>query len=191
MVSTPISLAHLWLPIVLSAVLVFVASSLIHMVLKWHNSDYRALSNEEEVRAAIRKGSPAPGQYVIPHCGDMKEMGKPEVQQKYKDGPVGFLVLSPSGVPNMGKSLGQWFIYSLAVAFMAAYVASRTLAPGTHYLQVFRVVGAVSFLTYAGGSVQAGIWMGKPWRSVVKDLIDGLIYGLVSAGAFGWLWPKF
>jgi len=190
MVSTSVSLTHLWLPILLSAVIVFVASSLIHMVLKWHNSDYRALSNEEEVRAAIRKGSPAPGQYVIPHCADMKEMEKPEVQQKYMDGPVGFLMLSPSGAPNMGKALGLWFLYSAAVAFMAAYVAGHTLGAGAHYLKVFRIVGTVSFLTYAGGSVQAGIWMGKPWRSVVKDLADGLIYGLLSAGVFGWLWPK-
>ncbi|WP_291272380.1 hypothetical protein [Geothrix sp.] len=190
MVPVSVSLTQLWLPILLAAVFVFVASSLVHMVLKWHNSDYRALENEDEVRAAIRKSSPAPGQYVIPHCPGMKDMEKPEIQQKYQEGPVGFLVLSPNGLPAMGKALGLWFVYALAVAFMAAYVASRTLAPGTHYLQVFRVVGAVSFLTYAGGSVQMGIWMGKPWRSVVKDLVDGLIYGLVSAGAFGWLWPR-
>lgn len=185
-----VSLAHLWLPIIVAAVFVFVASSLIHMVLKWHNSDYHALPHEEEVRTALRKDAPAPGQYVIPHCGDMKEMGKPEVQQKYKDGPVAFILVSPNGVPNMGKALGQWFVYALAVAFMAAYVASRTLAPGTHYLQVFRVVATVSFLTYVGGSIQMGIWMGKPWRSVAKDVLDGFIYGLVSGGAFGWLWPR-
>lgn len=185
-----VSLTHLWLPIVLSAVLVFVASSLIHMVLKWHAPDYRPLANEDEVRAALLKGSPTPGQYVIPHCADMKDMDKPEMKKKYEDGPVGFLVLSPAGAPNLGKSLGLWFLYSLAVAFCAAYIASRTLGSGTHYLQVFRVVGAVSFLTYAGGSIQMGIWAGKPWRSVVMDLVDGLIYGLVSAGAFGWLWPR-
>ncbi|WP_306590184.1 hypothetical protein [Geothrix sp. 21YS21S-4] len=185
-----VSFSQLWLPIVLSAVFVFVASSLIHMVFKWHASDYRALSNEDEVRAAIRKASPEPGQYVLPHCPGMKDMEKPEVQQKYQDGPVGFLVLAPNGVPAIGKCLGQWFLYALAVAFMAAYLASRTLPPHTHYLQVFRVVGTVSFLTYAGGSVSLGIWMGKPWSSVLKDLLDGLIYGLLSAGAFGWLWPR-
>ncbi|MDP1832247.1 MAG: hypothetical protein Q8K67_09325 [Geothrix sp.] len=186
----PVSLAQLWIPILLSAVCVFAASSLIHMVLKWHASDYRALSNEDEVRAAIRKGTPAPGQYVLPHCADMKDMAKPGMQQKYKDGPVGFLMLSPSGAPNMGKALGQWFLYSVVVAFMAAYVASRTLGPGTHYLQVFRVVGAVSFLTYGFGSIPMGIWAGKPWGSVIKDLADALIYGLLSAGVFGWLWPR-
>ena len=185
-----VSLAQLWIPILLSAVAVFAASSLIHMVVKWHASDYRTLSNEDEVRAAIRKGSPTPGQYVMPHCSDMKDMGKPEVQEKYKEGPVGFLVLIPNGAPAMGSALGKWFVYTALVAFMAAYLASRTLAPGTHYLQVFRVVGAVSFLAYGFGSIQMGIWMGKPWSSVIKDLADALIYGLVSAGVFGWLWPR-
>lgn len=185
-----VSLAQLWIPILLSAVAVFAASSLIHMVVKWHASDYRSLTNEDEVRAAIRKGSPTPGQYVMPHCADMKDMGKPEVQEKYKEGPVGFLVLIPNGAPAMGPALGKWFAYTALVAFMAAYLASRTLAPGTHYLQVFRVVGAVSFLAYGFGSIQMGIWMGKPWSSVIKDLADALIYGLVSAGVFGWLWPR-
>ena len=35
-----VGLAALWLPILLSAVIVFVASSLIHMVSGWHKSDY-------------------------------------------------------------------------------------------------------------------------------------------------------
>lgn len=185
-----VPLSQLWLPILLSAVIVFVASSLIHMVLKWHNSDYRAVPNEDEVRSAIRKGSPAPGQYVLPHCVDMKERNTPEVRKKYEEGPVAFLVVSPNGEPNMGKGLALWFLFAAAVAFMAAYVAGHTLGAGAHYLKVFRIVGTVSFLTYAGGSVQAGIWMGKPWGSVLKDLLDGLIYGLLSAGVFGWLWPR-
>ncbi|MDR3684411.1 MAG: hypothetical protein P4L11_11855 [Geothrix sp.] len=185
-----VPLVQLWLPILLSAVCVFAASSLIHMVVKWHASDYNALSNEDEVRAAIRKGTPAPGQYVLPHCADMKDMGKPDMQQKYQDGPVGFLVIVPNGMPAMGAALGKWFAYSVLVAFMAAYLASRTLAPGTHYLQVFRVIGAVSFLTYGFGAIPSAIWMGKPWRSAVKDLADALVYGLLSAGVFGWLWPR-
>ncbi len=185
-----VALLQLWLPILLSAVCVFVASSLIHMVLKWHASDYNALSNEDEVRAAIRKGSPKPGQYVLPHCADMKEMGKPEMLAKYTEGPVAMLSVSPNGPPAMGAALGKWFAFSLFVAFTAAYLASRTLAPGTHYLQVFRVVGAVSFVAYGFGSIPNAIWMGKPWGSVMKDLADALIYGMLSAGVFGWLWPR-
>ena len=184
------SLLQLWLPILLSGVIVFVASSLIHMVVKWHASDYNALSNEDEVRAAIRKGAPAPGQYVLPYCSDHKDMGKPEMLAKYTEGPIGFLVINPNGPPAMGGALVKWFAFAVLVAFMAAYLASRTLAPGTHYLQVFRVVGAVTFLTYGFGSISNSIWMGKPWSSTIKDLADSLIYGLLSAGVFGWLWPR-
>lgn len=184
-----VHLSQLWLPILLSAVFVFVASSLVHMVFKWHNSDYRKLPNEDEVRAAIRKGGPAPGQYVLPHCGDMKDMGNPEMMAKFEEGPIGFLMLKVACKPSMGPSLGLWFLYCVAVSFCAAYLGSRTVAPGSHYLSVFRVTGTVAFLTYAGGAMPAAIWMGKPWGSAAKDVLDGLIYGLVTAGTFGWLWP--
>jgi len=185
-----VSLPQLWLCILLSGVAVFIASMLIHMVLRWHASDYLGLPNEDEVRTAILRGNPAPGQYVLPFCPGMKDMEKPDMARRYMDGPVGFLTLRPSGVPDMRKALGLWFLYALGVAFMAAYLASNTLNAGSSYVRVFRVVGTVSFLTYAGGSISLGIWSGKPWRSVVKDLLDGLIYGLVSAGVFGWLWPR-
>ena len=185
-----ISLDQLWIAIVVSAVAVFVASSLIHMVLKWHNSDYLKLRNEDEVRAAVRASSPEPGQYVLPHCADMKEMEKPEIQEKYRAGPVGFLILRANAAPRMGPSLGLWFVLNLVIALLAAYLASRTLAASASFLQVCRVVGTVTFLAYAGGSVQGGIWMGKPWRSVAKDIGDGIIYGVVSALVFGWLWPR-
>jgi hypothetical protein len=185
-----VSLAQLWLPVVLSGVCVFIASSVIHMVLKWHQADYHGLPDEESARAALRQNPPAPGQYFIPYSPDLKDREKPEVIQKWTEGPVAFITVSPNGLPAMGKALGLWFLYGLAVAFMAAYVAAATLPVGVSYLRVFRVVGTVSFLTYAGGPVQGGIWWGKPWKSVLKDVADGLIYGLLSAGLFGWLWPR-
>ncbi|HTO98064.1 MAG TPA: hypothetical protein VMK66_13535 [Myxococcales bacterium] len=140
-----ISLPQLWLPIVLSAVFVYVASSLIHMVVKWHNPDYLSLPNEDEVRAAIRRMNPAPGQYVLPRITDMGQLKSPDVQKKFVEGPVGFLMLRKSGSPNMLPSLVQWFFYSLLVSLFAAYLSSRTLSLGTHYLKVFRVTGTVAF----------------------------------------------
>jgi hypothetical protein len=185
-----ISLTQLWMPIVLSAVLVFAASSLIHMVFKWHQSDYRKLANEDEVRAAIRSASPAPGQYMIPYCGDPKEMQTPQMLQKFKEGPDGFLTLVRPGAPSMGKPLALWFLLTLIVAFAAGYLASRTLPAGASFLAVCRVVGLVTFLAYACGSLANAIWMGKPWPSAAKELVDAFIYGLVSALAFAWLWPR-
>lgn len=183
-------LGALWLPIVLSAVLVFIVSSVIHMVLKYHNRDYRRLPNEDGVLAALRAGNPGPGQYILPYCADMKEMQSPEMQQKYVQGPVGVLSLRRPGVPSMGPSLLQWFLLSLVVSFFVAYLAAHTVPPGAGYLEVFRVVGVTAFLAYAAGQIPAAIWMGKPWSVAAKEVFDGLIYGLVTAGAFGWLWPR-
>jgi hypothetical protein len=185
-----ISLAQLWMPIVLSAVLVFAASSLIHMVFKWHNSDYRKLANEDDVRAAIRSSNPAPGQYMFPNCADPKDMGKPEMVQKFTEGPTGFLTIVPPGPPSMGRPLGLWFALNVLVAIAAGYVASRALPAGAGFLAVCRIVGFVTWLAYATGSLSQAIWMGKPWNSTAKDVLDGFIYGLVSALAFGWLWPR-
>ena len=185
-----ISLAHLWLSILLSAIGVFIASNILHMVLKfWHMPDYHGFSNESEVGAAIRKGNPAPGMYMLPFC-KMEDMKKPEAQEKFKQGPVAFMFLRANGMPNMGKSLVQWFIFCLIVSFFCAYVAASTLAGGTAGLQVFRVIGTIGFMAYAFGSLPMGIWYGQPWKTVTKDMIDGLIYGLVTAAIFAWLWPK-
>jgi hypothetical protein len=184
------SLGALWLPVVLSAVLVFVLSSVIHMVLKYHNRDYRKLPNEDAVRAALRAGTPEPRQYVIPYCAEMKEMESPEMRQKFIDGPVGVLNLRRPGPPTMGPMLLQWFVYTLVVSLFVGYVAAHAIPPGASYLDVFRIVGAVGFLAYAAGQVPAAIWMGKPWAVAGKEVFDGLLYGLVTAGTFGWLWPR-
>lgn len=185
-----VPLTQIWLPIVVAAVFVFVASSLIHMVVKWHNSDYRPLPNEEAVLDAIRKGAPGPGQYTFPYCADLKEMGKEETRKKFERGPMGFVYLTTPGLPNMGKLLGSWFLLNLVVSFCVGYLVSRTVAPGTPYLQVFRVAGTVTFLAYAVGTVPNAIWMGKPWKVTLKEIVDGLVFGLVTAGAYGWLWPR-
>ena len=185
-----VSLAHLWLPILLSAVFVFIASSIIHMALKWHNSDYHGLPNEDEARAAIRKDNPAPGMYVIPYCADMKEMGSEAMKAKYKEGPMGFLLLRPAGPMNMGKSLGMWFVYLLLVSLFAGYLGAHTLPMGDPYLHVFRVIGTAAVMAYAFSSIPMGIWWGQPKGAVIKDMLDGIIYALVTAGTFGWLWPR-
>src|SRR5919109_909670 len=169
-----VTLGTLVLPILVSAVLVFIASSIIHMVLKYHNRDYRPLPNEDAVRASMRAGNPPPGQYIIPYCGDMKDMQKPEVQQKFTEGPVAVLNLMRPGLPRMGKNLTQWFLFLLMVSLFVAYVAANSIAPGARYLDVFRVVGTTAFLAYGGGVLSASIWMGKPWQVAWKEVFDGL-----------------
>ena len=187
---TMVPISHLWLPILLATVAVFIVSSLVHMVLKWHNSDYRRLPNEDEVREAIRKGQPEPGQYVLPYCMDMKQRNDPEMTRKYLDGPLGMLYLKPAGMPPMGPAMAAWLGFNLVISFCLAYLLSRTLAPGTPGLQVFRVAGTLTFLIHAGGAVPGAIWMGKPWRVAWKEMGDGLAFGLASGAIFAWLWPR-
>ncbi len=180
---------QLWLPIVLTAVFVFIASSLIHMVFKWHNSDYGKLINEDDVGAAIRAGNPKPGQYVFPHCLDMKEMQSDAMMKKYNDGPIGLLTIRPNGRPSMGPALLMWFLFTLSIAAVAALITVQGLGLQTNSHSAGHMVGLISLLAYAGGSIQQGIWMGRPWGSVAKDLLDGFIYALISALTFLYFWP--
>jgi hypothetical protein len=185
-----ISIVHLWLPIVASAIGVFIASSLVHMVLRWHNKDYLKLANEDEVAAALRSSNPSPGQYVIPHCLDMKELQTQDMQQKFSEGPVGYIHLRPAGVPNMGRSLGQWFLLTLFVSLLAACAAAVALPTGAVKDPVFDVTFLVTFAAYGCGSISNGIWKGQTWKSIAKDLLDAFIYAAVTGVVFALLWPR-
>lgn len=185
-----VSLAHLWIPILVSGVIVFFASSLLHMVLKYHAADMHGFSNEDEVRETLRRQNPEPGMYFIPYCSDMKEMQNDSMKKKFAEGPIAIVTIRRSGMVNMGPMLGQWLVYCLVVSLLSAYVASITLPAGTSYLTVFRVVSSVAWLAYAAAHVSGGIWQSRPWSAVIKDVIDGLIYALLTAGTFGWLWPR-
>jgi len=185
-----VPITALWLPILLSAVIVFVASSVIHMVLPFHKSDYRKLPDEERVLEALRAAGLTPGRtYHFPHTTH-QEMKSPAAVEKFKRGPVGLMNVIPSGPPAMGKYLGQWFLYCVVIGVFVAYLTGRTRSPGTPYLEVFRVAGTIAFLGYAGAQLQDSIWKGQTWGVTFKHVFDGLIYGLLTAGTFGWLWPR-
>jgi hypothetical protein len=178
----------LWLPILLSAVFVFIVSSVMHMVLRYHASDMQALPDEDGVMDALQPFDIQPGEYFMPHISDFKQRESEEFKAKLARGPVAFLTVVPDAY-NMGGKLVMWFVYSLLVGLFAAYVAGIAVAPGGHYLAVFRVTGAVAFVGYALALIQNSIWYGKSWSSTAKYLLDGFIYALVTAGTFGWLWP--
>jgi hypothetical protein len=184
-----VTLANLWMPILVSAVIVFVASSIIHMVLRYHRADFKGLPNEEAVRNALGPGI-APGQYMFPWCADMKEMQTEAMQKKFQVGPVGLLTIRPAGTMSMGPLLLQWFLYCVLIGLLAGYVAEITLEAGAPYMVVFRVVGVAALLGYSGQVISQGIWQSRPWGSVFKDFVDGAIYAMLTAGTFGWLWPR-
>ncbi|MBI4421725.1 MAG: hypothetical protein HY560_12945 [Gemmatimonadetes bacterium] len=185
-----IGLSALWLPILLSAVIVFAVSSIIHMTPLWHKNDYPRVPNEDKVMDALRPLAIPPGDYMVPRPSSPQEMRSPEFAEKIKKGPVLILTVLPSGPIQMWKNLTMWFVYALVVGWLAAYVAGRALPPGAEYLRVFRFAGATAFIGYSVALWQMSIWYRRSWSMTLKATFDGLIYALLTAGTFGWLWPQ-
>lgn len=183
-------LSALWLPVVLSSVIVFIASSVIHMVLPWHKGDFRKLPNEDRFRDAVGPLAIPPGDYMVPRVSHGSEMKSPEYAEKIKKGPVIIMTVLPNQMLNMGQSLLMWFVYTLVIGVFCAYIAGRALPRGTDYLHVFRFAGATAFMCYSVGLWQTSIWYKRAWKTTMLTTLDGLIYGLLTAGTFGWLWPK-
>ena len=179
------SILDLWQPILLAAVLTFIVGAVIWMAMPWHKSDFSKTSDEEAVRNALR--GLAPGQYSVPYAIEQKDLADEAMQAKFKEGPVGFITIAPSGMPAMGGKLMVNFAYNLAVAIVCAYMLSRTAAADADYLANFRIAGAVAFVAYGMAYVQESIWFGRPWANTAKNFLDALIYALVVGGAFGWL----
>jgi hypothetical protein len=185
-----VPMTSLWIPIVLSAVIVFVASSIIHMVLPYHRNDVRKVPKEDEMMDALRRLDLPPGDYAVPHAGSMAGMKSPEFVEKMKKGPIALLTIAPGSAPSMGPSLTLWFLYSVLVSFFSAYIAGRALGAGASYLAVFRFVGTAAFMGYSFALLQNSIWLRRNWGTTLKSVFDGLVYGLLTAGTFGWLWPR-
>jgi len=183
-----ITILSLWLPILLSAVIVFLASMIVWPTL--HRSDYKGLPDEKAAVKALKPQNLQPGMYNIPNIPGRADLKKPEVIKKFEEGPIGFLTVLPNGVPGMGKNLLLSFVYYLVIGIFAAYLAGRTLPAGAEFTTVFRLTGTVAWLAYGMAIIPEAIWFGRPWKAVGKTLIDALIYGLLTAGLFGWLWPN-
>lgn len=185
-----VELTQLWLPILLSAVVIFTASSVLHMATPWHFRDYKKLPEEEALRRALRDAGVTRGEYMVPGCDRMDEWRDEALQNRYKEGPVATLVVQPDGMPNMGASMLAWILYTLLVGAIVGYLA--TLAPipaGAEYARVFRFTGTAAVLAYALNTVTNSIWKGVSWKTTGKFIVDGTLYGLLTGGTFGWLWP--
>ena len=184
-----VGLSALWIPIVVSAVFVFIALAIIHGMLGWHKGDMAAVPGEAKVMETLRGLNVQPGDYRFPFSNSVDEMKTPQWDEKMKQGPVGIMSISPSAPINMGKMFGQWFIYSLFIAVLAAYITGSTHGLGAPFLEVFRVSGILTFCCYVVALWQNWIWWGQGTRFTVTNSLDGIIYALITGATFGWLWP--
>lgn len=185
-----VSIPSLWLPILLSSIVVFFVSWILHMLLPYHHSDFSKVASENEVQDALRKFNLPPGDYMVPCAGGPEGMKNPEFLEKLKKGPVVTMTVFAPGGMSMGSSLAQWFVYLLLVGVLTAYITGRAMPEGAPYLEVFRFAGCTSFIAYSIALWQDSIWYKRKWSTTIKNTFDGLVYGLLTAGIFGWQWPK-
>jgi hypothetical protein len=184
-----VPITSLWLPILLSAVVVFVASSILHMVLPYHRSDYRKLP--DEALSGLGNLGLAPGDYMFPKPDGPRAMKDAAFLERWRRGPVGMMTIMKHGAaPSMGRPLALWFLFCLVTSVFAAYIAGRALPPGSAYASIFQFAGVTAFVSYALGIWPTTIWYGRAWTTTLKSNVDGLIYALLTGAVFGWLWPK-
>ena len=177
-------IAH-WLPILVSAVFCFIVSALIWTLLKYHNRDYKKAGDEEAVRAALRGSEP--GFYIVPFSLDPADAKDPEFQRKFDEGPLAYITVAATGMPNMGAKMVTMFIYFVAVGVLAAYFMTFSVSDDADYLAKFRVAGTVAFIANSMALVPESIWFERPWSMTAKNFVDAAIYSLVTGGVFGWL----
>lgn len=182
-----VPLSTLWLPILLSAVFIFIAANILWMALPfWHRKDYGRLPDEATVLGALAKA--ASGQYAAPMM-DWKN-ATPEQRAAAQAGPMASIILRNPGAFSFPKTLALYFVYLLVVCTVVAYLTGINLGAGADYMRVFRVAGTAGILAFSFSSIAESIWYGKPWSVTIKTIIDGVIFGLLIAGTFGWLWPR-
>jgi hypothetical protein len=148
------------------------------------------MPNEDKFMDTLRPLDIPPGDYMVPRPSGREDMQSPEFKEKMKRGPVMMLTVWPNGQSSMAQSLILWFLYLVVIGFFTAYVAGRTLNVGTDFLHVFRLACVVSFLGYSAALWQMSIWYRRAWSITVKATVDGLIYALLTAFTFAWLWPQ-
>jgi hypothetical protein len=185
-----VSLTSLWIPILAASVIVFIASAILHMVLPLHRGDMKKVPKEDEFLDAMRRLAIPPGDYGVPHAGSPAAMRDPQFIDKLAKGPVVFMTVTPGRSVGMASNLAMWFAFCVVVTLFGGYIAGRALPTGSDYREVFRFAGCATFMGYSLGHVPASIWYQKDWGTTLRNVADGLLYGLLTGGTFGWLWPR-
>jgi len=184
-----IPLATLWLPILLSAIVVFATSAMVWMVMPHHRDDFARTDDEDALMDAVRGSVAGPGMYMFPWAPD-SEQDSEAYRERLAAGPVGILrVRDPQSVLEMKPAMARSFLLQAVVGIFVAYLAACTLDAGASYLSVFQVTGTAAFMAHGFVGFQESIWFGLPGKVAFKHALDGLVYALLTAGIFCWLWP--
>jgi hypothetical protein len=184
-----VPLRSLWIPILVSAALVFVASSISHGVLRLHRWDFRGLPEEGDVIDVLRRTSVPPGDYLFPFPASAEGMKDAGFQERWKRGPIGFLTVMPGGAHPV-RTFALWFLYGVAVEVLVAFLAVRSLPSGASAAAVFLLTAVAALGFFVLAHWQSSIWYGRDFATTLRFTLDGLVYGLLTGISFSWLWPK-
>ena len=176
---------ELWLPILVSGVVLFFASVAAWMALPHHKPEWKGLPNEDALAQTIRDTQIAPGQYMFPFAGKSEDWKNEDTKRRMQAGPHGSLIVWPTA-QSMGRNMLYTVIFFTVVNFVIAYLATMALGRGADFMSVFRFVGTAGVITYASANILNGIWFG---RKMLADVVDGIVYGVVTGLIFAALWP--
>lgn len=179
------ALLELWLPILCCAIAVWFASFICWALSPHHKPDWQKSEKEDDLRALCRELKP--GRYIFPFAvpSDMKD---PDKKANYEAGPFGTLNVW-AGMPNMGKNMLLTFLTFVVTSTFIGYLASFAVAPGESWVSVFRFTGTAGVLAYCFAALPNDIWFGTPKRAVIMNLLDGVLYGIVTGIVFASMWP--
>lgn len=190
-------LSHLWLPILVSAAAVWIASSLAWMVIGHHKHTWKEIPNEDEFIATIKRFRIAPGSCGFPEFRKCEGLSKEEKLAKWEEmqkHPIG--VLRVWGPLSMGRNWVLSLVVNLVASTLIGYHGWSALrhggsdgAPTASFAKVMQVLGTVGILAYCFASLQNDIWFQRSRREVVTGLIDGVVLGLITGAVFRLLWP--
>jgi len=197
-------LTHLWLPILVSGVGVWIASFIAWMAVGHHKKDRDAIpgGREQEFMDIITRMNIPPGNYGFPDFCQHDKLPRKErmeaLKTLYDKRPMGMLRVW--GEMNMGVNMALSFLFYLVTSAVIGYLgwaalphgaASVASAEGSSlFWKVFRVLGTAGILAYCFASFPGDLWFQKKRRAMMMDWIDGVVFGLITGALFAWLWPK-
>ena len=180
----------LLLPIVLASVAVFILSTIIHMAMPWHKSDYGNVPNDDAAIAAIQSLNLAPGDYAVPNPRLPGGGKNPNFIAHFERGPAFHMTVIPPGGMHMGKYMGPWFGFMLLISAIAGWVTGSIVAPGGNPHAVFHFSAIITACSYGFGTWPLSVWYHRKWSTAFKETFDAILYGLATGAVFMWMWPK-
>jgi hypothetical protein len=186
-------LLPLWLPILLSAAAVWIVSMIVGMALPHHKQDWIGLPNspgggEDSFMDYLRRSGIKPGNYLFPDFRTREAMKSEKVEKALKEGPVGHLSVWKTPL-TMGDKMVATFIVYLVASTLIAYLTRIALPGAAPFAKVFQVAATAGILAYCFSFIPSALWWGSYKRTIVANVIDGILYAAITGAIFAWRWP--